>query len=148
MNIDPLNPLSHLDSSVKPRSQRGLDGGRRAEDGGWFNYFLKPAIMLLLALVFGYGTMWLSTNFVKQDKFAAYVDKQIANDQQQDENAKHRFDVTQQKLEQIITQQVSYTEQLKAYNQVMVGFQKQVDNIDERVKFIERSDRLKNYSNQ
>ena len=147
MNIDPLNPLSHLDSSVKPRSQRGLGQGRRAEDGGWFNYFLKPAIMLLLALIFGYGTMWLSTNFVKQDKFAAYVDKQIANDQEQDENAKHRFDVTQQKLEQIITQQVSYTEQLKAYNQVMVGFQKQVDNIDERVKFIERADRTKIYSN-
>jgi hypothetical protein len=134
MSIDPLNPLSHLDSSVKD------------EKNGWLNYFLKPAIMLLMALIFGYGTMWLSTNFVKQDKFAAYVDKQIANDQQQDENAKHRFDVTQQKLEQIITQQVSYTEQLKAYNQVMVGFQKQVDNIDERVKFIERSDRLKNYT--
>jgi hypothetical protein len=134
MNIDPFNPLSHLDSSVKN------------DKGGWFSYFLKPAIMFILALVFGYGTMWLSTNFVRQDKFAAYVDKQIANDQQQDENAKHRFDVTQQKLEQIITQQVSYTEQLKAYNQVMVGFQKQVDNIDERVKFIERSDRSKNYT--
>lgn len=134
MSIDPLNPLSHLDSSVKD------------EKNGWLNYFLKPAIMLLLALIFGYATMWLSTNFVKQDKFAEYVDKQIANDQEQDENAKARFDVTQQKLEQIITQQVSYTEQLKAYNQVMIGIQKQVDNIDERVKFIERADRAKIYS--
>jgi len=147
MSLDnPIDPLSHLDSSPKiNRPRRTTD--RTENIQGWIGYFAKPAIMLLLALVFGYGTMWLSTNFVKQDKFAAYVDKQIANDQMQDENAKHRFDITQQKLEQIITQQVSYTEQLKAYNQVMVGFQKQVDNIDERVKFIERSDRLKNYSN-
>ena len=29
-------------------------------------------------------------------------------------------------------------EQLKAYNQIMLGIQKQVDSIDERVKFIER----------
>lgn len=134
MNIDPLNPLSHLDSSIKN------------DKGGWLNYFLKPAIMLILALIFGYGTMWLSTNFVKQDKFAAYVDKQIASDQKQDENAKIRFDATQQKLEQIITQQVSYSEQLKAYNQVMIGIQKQVDNIDDRVKFIERSDKLRAYT--
>ena len=134
MNIDPLNPLSHLDSSIKN------------DKGGWLNYFLKPAIMLVLALIFGYGTMWLSTNFVKQDKFAAYVDKQIASDEKQDENAKIRFDATQQKLEQIITQQVSYSEQLKAYNQVMIGIQKQVDNIDDRVKFIERSDKLRAYT--
>ena len=125
MSIDPFNPLSHLDSSPK-------------ETTGWFGYFAKPAVMLLVALVFGYVTMWLSTNFVKQDKFAAYVDKQIASDQRQDQDAKNRFDITQQKLEQIINQQVSYTEQLKAYNQVMLGIQKQVDNIDERVKFIER----------
>jgi hypothetical protein len=125
MSIDPFNPLTHLDSSPK-------------ETTGWFGYFAKPAVMLLVALVFGYVTMWLSTNFVKQDKFAAYVDKQIASDQRQDIDAKNRFEITQQKLEQIINQQVSYTEQLKAYNQVMLGIQKQVDNIDERVKFIER----------
>jgi hypothetical protein len=132
MNIDPFNPLTHLEASLK------------TDKGGWFNYFLKPTIMFILALVFGYGTMWLSTNFVRLDKFAVYVDKQVANDQRQDENSKNRFEITQQKLEQIINQQVSYTEQLKAYNQVVLGIQKQVDNIDERVKFIERSDKLKN----
>jgi uncharacterized membrane-anchored protein YhcB (DUF1043 family) len=124
MSIDPLNPLTHLDSSPKEQ--------------GWFSYFAKPAVMLVVALVFGYVTMWLSTNFVRQDKFAAYVDKQIESDQRQDEVLKSRFDITQQKLEQIINQQVSYTEQLKAYNQVMLGIQKQVDNIDDRLKYVER----------
>jgi len=125
MSIDPLNPLTHLDSSPK--------------DQGWLGYFAKPAVMLVVALVFGYITMWLSTNFVRQDKFASYVDKQIESDQRQDEVLKSRFDITQQKLEQIINQQVSYTEQLKAYNQVMLGIQKQVDNIDDRLKYVERT---------
>ena len=105
---DPLDPFTHLDS---PKT------------AGWAGVFLKPAIMVVCAILFGYVTMWLSTNFVRQDKFAAYVDKQIASDQRQDEVLKNRFDITQQKLEQIINQQVSYTEQLKAYNQIMLGIQ-------------------------
>jgi hypothetical protein len=124
-DLDPFNPITHLDSSPKNAT-------------GWIAYFAKPAIMLLCAIILGYTTMWLNTNFVKQDKFASYVDKQIENDTRQDEILKSRFDITQTKLETIINQQVSYTEQLKAYNQIMLGIQKQVDNIDERVKFIER----------
>ena len=125
MSLDPFNPLTHLDSSPK--------------DQGWVGYFAKPLVMLIIALVFGYVTMWLSSNFVRQDKFAAYVEKQLEGDKKQDQDAKTRFEITQSKLETIINQQVSYTEQLKAYNQIMIGIQKQVDNIDERVKFIERS---------
>jgi hypothetical protein len=83
--------------------------------------------------------MWLSLNFVKQDKFGEYVKTQIDNDKRQDEILKSRFEITQTKLETIINQQVAYTEQLKAYNTVMVAMQKQVDNIDERVKYIERT---------
>jgi hypothetical protein len=124
-DIDPFNPITHLDSTPKNTTS-------------WIAYFAKPAIMLLCAIFLGYITLWLNTNFVKQDKFAMYVDKQIENDKRQDEVFKNRFDITQTKLETIINQQVSYTEQLKAYNQIMISIQKQVDNIDERVKFIER----------
>ena len=124
-DIDPFNPITHLDSSPKTTTS-------------WTGYFAKPAVMLICAIILGYVTMWLNTNFVKQDKFALYVDKQIENDKRQDEILKNRFEITQTKLETIINQQVSYTEQLKAYNQIMLGIQKQVDNIDERVKFIER----------
>jgi len=122
-DIDPFNPLSHIDS----------------KHNSWFAIFLKPLIMLIAAILIGYATTWLSSNFVRQDKFAIYVDKQIENDQRQDEVLKGRFEITQTKLETIINQQVSYTEQLKAYNQIMLGIQKQVDNIDDRVKYIERS---------
>jgi hypothetical protein len=124
---DPIDPLSHLESP---------------KNWGWLGVFLKPLLMIVFAILFGYVTMWLGTNFVRQDKFAVYVDKQIESDKKQDQDAKSRFDITQAKLETIINQQVSYTEQLKAYNQVILGIQKQVDNIDERVKFIER-ERLK-----
>ena len=124
-DIDPFNPITHLDSSPKTTTS-------------WTGYFAKPAVMLICAIILGYVTLWLNTNFVKQDKFALYVDKQIENDKRQDEILKNRFEITQTKLETIINQQVSYTEQLKAYNQIMLGIQKQVDNIDERVKFIER----------
>lgn len=121
----PLDPLSHLEST-------------KSKDISWFQYFLKPIIALIVLVCFGYFTMWLSLNYVKNDTFTAFVERQIINDQKQDSVAKERFDVIQSKLETIITQQVSYTEQLKAYNQVMIGIQKQVDNLDDRVKYIER----------
>lgn len=124
----PLDPLSHLEST-------------KSKDVSWFQYFLKPIIILTVLILFGYFTMWMSLNYVRQDQFIEYVQKQMEQDKQQDSIAKERFDVTQTKLETIINQQVSYTEQLKAYNQVMLGIQKQVDSLDDRVKYIERSDR-------
>ena len=121
----PLDPLTHL-SDKDPKAT-------------WKDYLIKPAIMLAVFVVIGYITMWMSINFVKQDKFAEYVQHQIQNDTKQDGDAKQRFEITQGKLETIITQQVSYSEQLKAYNQVMLGIQKQVDNLDERLKYLERT---------
>ena len=122
---NPISPLSFLDSSKKTKS--------------WLEYFIKPILMLIVCFVFGYFTMWMSLNYVKQDKFAEYVKLQMDSNKYQDDVYKNRFDVTQTKLETIINQQISYTEQLKAYNQVMLGIQKQVDSIDDRVKYIERT---------
>lgn len=121
----PLDPLSYLEST-KPK------------DISWFQYFLKPIVTLIILVFFSYFTMWLSLNYVKNDTFAAYVERQLANDEEQDRLATQRFDAIQNRLETILTQQVSYTEQLKAYNQVMLGIQKQVDSLDDRVKYIER----------
>lgn len=109
--------------------------------GTWIQFFAKPLLTIAGIIFLGYFTMWLSLNYVKQDQFSEYVDKQIAQDKQQDVQSKERFEIIQSKLETIITQQVSYTEQLKAYNQVMLGIQKQVDGLDDRLKYIERSDR-------
>lgn len=125
-DLDPFNPISHLDSTTKNTNP-------------WIGYFAKPLVMLLCAILIGYITMWMNANYVKQDKFGEYVKVQLENDKRQDEVLKNRFEVTQTKLETIINQQVSYTEQLKAYNQIMLGIQKQVDNLDDRVKYIERA---------
>jgi type IV secretory pathway VirB4 component len=80
----------------------------------------------------------MSTTYVKQDKFVDYMKQQIELDKKQDEILKTRFEVTQGKLEIIINNQVSFTEQLKTYNQLLGGFQKQLDNIDSRVTYLER----------
>ncbi|NBO98715.1 MAG: hypothetical protein EBU90_01115 [Proteobacteria bacterium] len=104
----------------------------------FINLILRPMLMLIIFLAVGYYTMWLSTNYVKADKFAAYIEKQIQADKQQDEVAKSRFEITQTKLETIINQQVAYTEQLKAYNQLMANYQKQMDSMNDRVMYLER----------
>lgn len=110
----------------------------------FINLILRPMLMLIIFLAVGYYTMWLSTNYVKADKFAAYIEKQIQADRQQDEIAKNRFEITQTKLETIINQQVAYTEQLKAYNQLMANYQKQMDSVIDRVVYLERSQRDNN----
>jgi uncharacterized protein YxeA len=124
--FNPIDPITHLDSN-------------KNEKTSWKDYLLKPLIMLAAFIIFGYATTWLSINFVKQDKFAEYVQKQIEVDKVQEHSQQSRWEITQQKLETIINQQTAYSEQLKAYNQIMLGIQKQVDNLDERLKFVERT---------
>jgi len=104
----------------------------------FLNVVFKPLLTVMIFLAMGYYTMWLSTNYVKADKFTTYVEKQIQSDKAQDEILKSRFEITQTKLETIINQQTAYAEQLKAYNQVLSNFQKQVDSIDNRIVYLER----------
>jgi hypothetical protein len=99
---------------------------------------LKPVLTLTVFLAVGYYTLWMSTSYVKQDKFSAYIDKQIASDKEKDEVFKNRFDLTQNKLETIINQQSIFTEQLKTYNTLMISNQKQMDSFGERLLFVER----------
>ena len=104
----------------------------------FINLIIKPLLTVTVFLAVGYYTMWMSTTYVKQDKFVDYMKQQIELDKKQDEILKTRFEVTQGKLEIIINNQVSFTEQLKTYNQLLGGFQKQLDNIDNRVTYLER----------
>jgi hypothetical protein len=104
----------------------------------FINLIVKPMMTMLIFLSVGYYTLWMSTNYVKQDKFGSFVEKQIEADKRQDEITKNRFEVTQVKLETIINQQVAYGEQLKAYNQLLSNQQKQIDSLDNRVMYLER----------
>jgi hypothetical protein len=102
------------------------------------NLILKPVLTLTVFLAVGYYTLWMSTSYVKQDKFSAYIDKQIASDKEKDDVFKTRFDLTQNKLETIINQQSIFTEQLKTYNALIISHQKQIDSFGERLLFVER----------
>lgn len=104
----------------------------------FINLIIKPLLTLVAFLSMGYYTMWLSTNYVRQDKFSMYIEKQISMDRQQDDVYKTRFDLTQSKLEIIITQQTIFNEQLKTYNTLMASYQKQLDSINDRIIYLER----------
>ena len=124
MSGSPLNPLTHIPDIAQDK---------------WYGFLVKPAIMVIAFMMFSYATLWMGQHYVTNEKFGEYVDRQVKSDEKQDEDARKRFDVTQAKLETIINQQVSYSEQLKAYNQIMISIQKQVDNIDNRVIYLERN---------
>jgi len=102
------------------------------------NLVIKPLLTLVAFLSIGYYTMWLSTNYVRQDKFSSYVEKQMAFDKQQDELMKSRFEITQTKLETIINQQTIFNEQLKTFNTITASYQKQLDSLNDRIVYLER----------
>lgn len=102
------------------------------------NLIIKPLLTLIAFLSIGYYTMWLSTNYVRQDKFSSYVEKQMAFDKHQDELMKSRFETTQIKLETIINQQTIFNEQLKTFNTITASYQKQIDSLSDRIIYIER----------
>ena len=124
MSLNPLNPLSHVPDVASDK---------------WYGWLIKPAVMIVAFMVFSYATLWMGEHYVSNEKFGEYVKVQLDSDKKQDLQAEKRFEITQAKLETIINQQVSYSEQLKAYNTIMVSIQKQVDNIDNRVIYLERS---------
>lgn len=105
----------------------------------FINLVIKPLMSLIVFLSVGYYTMWLSTNYVRQSSFYDFVQKQIASDEQQDEQSKNRFEVIQSKLEVIINQQVAYNEQIKTINSLLTTQQKQYDMINERLLYLERT---------
>lgn len=121
---NPLDPLAHIETP---------------KINSWWGPYVKPAVMLVAFTMFSYATLWMGQHYVTNEKFGEYVRAQVDSDKRQDSEAQKRFEITQGKLETIINQQVSYTEQLKAYNQILISVQKQVDNIDNRVIYLERT---------
>jgi hypothetical protein len=121
--LNPLNPLNHVPDIAQDK---------------WYGWLIKPVVMIIAFMVFSYATLWMGQHYVTNEKFGEYVKIQTDSDKRQDEQAEKRFEITQAKLETIINQQVSYSEQLKAYNTIMISIQKQVDSIDNRVIYLER----------
>jgi hypothetical protein len=117
-----MDKMTHFESEHRP----------------FINLFIRPMLMLIVFLAVGYYTMWMSTNYVKQEKFTTIIEKQAIVDKQQDETAKARFEVIQTKLDTVINNQTAFIEQLKSYNQLMTAYQKQMDSMNDRVIYLER----------
>lgn len=113
--------------------------GFETKHRAFISLILRPLFMLLMFLSVGYYTMWLSSTYVKQSQFGQYIEKQDIEDAKQDELAKTRFEVIQTKLDALINQQTVYNEQLKSINQLIVNQQKDVDDLSERVTYLERN---------
>lgn len=129
MSLDPLSVLNPISTIPEHKSDK------------WYAAYIKPAVMLVAFMIFSYITLWMGQHYVTNEKFGEYVKIQTDSDKKQDLDAQRRFEVTQAKLETIINQQVAYTEQLKAYSQMVISIQKQVDTIDNRVIYLERNSR-------
>jgi peptidoglycan hydrolase CwlO-like protein len=97
----------------------------------FINLVLKPLIAAIVFLCIGYYTSWLSTNYVKKELFEKYIDRQ-------DKIYESRFEITSSKLETIISQQITFSEQFKSLNMQISSTQKNLDNINERITYLER----------
>jgi peptidoglycan hydrolase CwlO-like protein len=97
----------------------------------FINLFVKPLVACLAFLAIGYYTSWLSTNYVKKELFEQYIERQ-------DKIYESRFQVTSSKLETIIAQQISFSEQFKSLNMQISSTQKNLDSINERITYLER----------
>jgi hypothetical protein len=93
---------------------------------------LKPVLGFFAFICVGYYTLWLSSNYVKKETFDNYTTKQ-------DQILSSRFDTIQNKLEVILNQQIITTEQFKNLNLILNTQQKSLENISERVTFLERN---------
>jgi hypothetical protein len=113
----------------------------------FINLIIKPLMTLIVFLSVGYYTLWLSANYVKQDKFYEIVNQQMLSDEKQDETSKIRFEIMQTKLETIINQQTSFTEQMKTFNALIITYQKQFDLLQDRVLYLERNQRTSTPNN-
>jgi hypothetical protein len=97
----------------------------------FINLFIKPLIACLVFLGIGYYTSWLSTNYVKKELFERYIERQ-------DKIYESRFEITNSKLETIIAQQITFSEQFKSLNMQISSTQKNLDSINERITYLER----------
>jgi hypothetical protein len=97
----------------------------------FINLIVKPLIAAVVFLFIGYYTSWLSSNYVRRELFESYIDKQ-------DQLLQSRFDITNSKLETIISQQITFSEQFKTLNLQIASTQKHLDSINERITYLER----------
>lgn len=126
MAIDPLSALNPFSNVPDPKSDK------------WYVAYVKPAVMLVAFMMFSYATLWMGQHYVTQDKFSVYVEKQIEHEKIAAQEAEKRFEVTQDKLETIINNQGIFSEDLKHINQTQAALDKRLDNMDNRIIYLER----------
>jgi hypothetical protein len=123
MSGNSLDPLNHLPDFKSDK---------------WYGFLIKPAVMVFCFVIFSYATLWMTQHFVTQDRFSVYVERQIESDKHAAEESQKRFELTQAKLETIINNQGIFSEDLKHINQTEAGLDKRMDNLDQRLIYIER----------
>ena len=126
-----INIIIHMDKNSNEESEHEYYKIPKIHSSV-FNNIIKPIIGFFIFLCIGYYTLWLSSNYVKKETFDDYIRKQ-------DQLLTSRFDTIQSKLETILGQQIITTEQFKNLNIILSTQQKSLDNISERVTFLERS---------
>jgi hypothetical protein len=92
---------------------------------------LKSIIGFIVFICVGYYSLWLSSNYVKKETFDSYMLKQ-------DQQMTLRFDQIQNRLEVILNQQIITTEQFKNLNLILNTQQKSLDNLNDRLTYLER----------
>lgn len=97
----------------------------------FINLIIKPLIAGIVFLFIGYYTSWLSSNYVKKELFEKYIEKQ-------EKLYDSQFQLTSSKLETIIAQQITFSEQFKTLNLQLASTQKNLDSINERITYLER----------
>lgn len=97
----------------------------------FINLIIKPLVAGIIFLCIGYYTSWLSSNYVKKELFENYIEKQ-------EKLYDSQFQITNSKLETIIAQQITFSEQFKTLNLQIASTQKNLDNINERITYLER----------
>lgn len=93
---------------------------------------IKSGLVFISFLAVGYYTLWMSSNYVRKDNFDAYIAKQ-------DQILNSRFDLIQNRLENILNQQIITTEQFKNLNIILSSQQKSLDVFNDRLTFLERN---------
>jgi hypothetical protein len=124
--------INKNNQSIEKNIEAGVEYMSNVTHSAVVGAIVKSVLGLVAFICVGYYSMWLSNNYVKRETFEAYTSKQ-------DQLLSSRFDAIQSKLEIIINKQTISTEQFKNFSFVLDTQQKSIDNLNDRITFMERS---------
>lgn len=92
-----------------------------------FTYIIKPAFILIIAVIMGYFTLWLNSNYLPRKDFVAHEEKQDA--------AIKGIDV---KLNEILMVAAKTEVKVTAIKESIEDQKRDTDKLDLRVTYLER----------